>query len=220
MPCRVHPARAQEAKQYVDREEITLSTILVSKDKKLIGVLLISDILRDNVAEIISEAKASGISITVMMTGDREEVARTVGEQIGLDVVIAYLLPADKVEYINHHKEDGRSVLMVGDGINDAPALATADVGVAMGLSGTDIAIETAGITLASNRLEGIPKLLRIGRETMKIVKLNIAFALVVNAIGIILSAFGVVSPLIASIIHESNALLVMFNSLRLLNIE
>ncbi|MFA5869682.1 MAG: hypothetical protein WC941_08295, partial [Candidatus Bathyarchaeia archaeon] len=87
-------------------------------------------------------------------------------------------------------------------------------------LTGTDIAIETAGITLANNRLEGVPRLLRLGRETMKIVKLNIAFALLVNAAGIVLSAAGVVTPLTASIIHEGNALLVMLNSLRLLRVD
>ena len=154
-----------------------------------------------------------------MLTGDRHEVARDVAAQAGVDEVVADLLPAEKVGHIKRLKESG-GVLMVGDGINDAPSLATADVGVAMGLTGTDIAIETAGISLANNNLEGIPRLLRLGRGTMRIVKLNIAFALTVNAIGIVLSAAGVVTPLTASIIHESNALLVMLNSLRLLRVD
>jgi P-type E1-E2 ATPase len=154
-----------------------------------------------------------------MLTGDRRQVAETVASRIGVDEVAWDLLPSNKVEHLRRLKEDGR-VLMVGDGINDAPALATADVGVAMGLSGTDIAIETAGITLSTNSLDRVPKLLRIGKATMRVIKLNIAFAMLVNAVGIALSALGVVSPLTASVIHESNALLVMFNSLRLLKVN
>jgi Cd2+/Zn2+-exporting ATPase len=155
-----------------------------------------------------------------MLTGDRKEVAEFVGKQIGVDEVVSNLLPSEKVDRVKRLKKDGSIVLMVGDGINDAPALATADVGVAMGLTGTDVTVETAGITLAANRLEGVPKLLRISKEMMRIVKLNIVFALVVNAIGIVLSTLGVVMPLTASIIHESNALLVMLNSLRLLRVD
>ncbi|HIH88714.1 TPA: cation-translocating P-type ATPase, partial [Candidatus Bathyarchaeota archaeon] len=163
--------------------------------------------------------RRSGAKRIVILTGDKKDVADEVAARAGVDEVVADLLPAEKVAHIKRLKESGK-VLMVGDGINDAPALATADVGAAMGLTGTDIAIETAGITLANNRLEGVPRLLRIGRETMKNVKLNIAFALTVNAIGIALSAMGLVTPLTASIIHEGNALLVMLNSLRLLRVD
>jgi len=180
----------------------------------------VSDVLRENVREIISDTRRSGAKKIVILTGDKQEVADEVAERAGVDEVVADLLPAEKVTHVKQLKEAGGKVMMVGDGINDAPSLATADVGIAMGLTGTDIAIETAGITLSNNNLEGVPKLLRIGRETMKIVKLNIAFALIVNAIGIILSSTGQVSPLIASIIHEGNALIVMLNSLRLLRIN
>lgn len=211
---------SEEAKAYVEREGVTQSTIFVAKDDNVIGALLISDTLRDDVVEVIAEARKNGARKIIMLTGDRKEVAETVGKRIGVDEVISDLLPSEKVNYVKRLEQDGRVVLMVGDGINDAPALATADVGVAMGLTGTDVAVETAGITLAANRLEGIPKLLRIGKETMRIVKLNIVFALVVNAIGIVLATLGVVTPLSASIIHESNALLVMFNSLRLLRVK
>ena len=155
-----------------------------------------------------------------MLTGDRRVAAEAIGRQAGFDEVVADLLPAEKVEHIKRLKAEGGVVLMVGDGINDAPALATADVGVAMGLTGTDIAIETAGITLATNNLDRVPKLLRIGRTTMRVVKLNIAFALIVNAAGITLSVLGVISPLAASVIHEGNALLVMLNALRLLKVD
>lgn len=211
---------SEEAKAYVEREGVTQSAMFVARGSEVVGALRASDTLRDNVVEVMAEAKRNGIKKIVMLTGDRKEVAETVGKHIGVDEVVSNLLPSEKVNHVKRLKEDGDTVLMLGDGINDAPALATADVGVAMGLTGTDVAVETAGITLAANRLEGIPELLRIGKETMRIVKLNIVFALVVNAIGIILSTSGVITPLTASIIHESNALLVMFNSLRLLRVN
>ncbi|MBM3292542.1 cation-translocating P-type ATPase [Candidatus Bathyarchaeota archaeon] len=209
-----------EVKEYLSNQLTNQSTVLVAKDMELIGALTVSDVLRENVREIISDARRSGAKKIVILTGDKQEVADEVAERAGVDEVVADLLPAEKVTHVKQLKEAGGKVMMVGDGINDAPSLATADVGIAMGLTGTDIAIETAGITLSNNNLEGVPKLLRIGRETMKIVKLNIAFALIVNAIGIILSSTGQVSPLIASIIHEGNALIVMLNSLRLLRID
>ena len=209
-----------EVNAYLSQQKTNNSTILVARDQDLLGAITLSDKLRDNVKTIIADIKRSGARRVIILTGDKREVAVDVATNAGVDEVVADLLPAEKVIHIRRLKEAGGTVLMVGDGINDAPALATADVGVAMGLTGTDIAIETAGITLANNRLEGVPRLLRLGRETMKIVKLNIAFALVVNGIGIFLSAVGVVNPLTASIIHEGNALLVMLNSLRLLRVD
>lgn len=209
----------EEANAYLAAQKTNQSTIFVARDRTLVGAITISDTIRENVREVIADAKRSGARRVVILTGDKKDVAEEVAASAGVDEVVADLLPAEKVAHIKRLREGG-SVLMVGDGINDAPALATADVGAAMGLTGTDIAIETAGITLANNRLEGVPRLLRIGRETMKNVKLNIAFALTVNAIGIALSAMGLVTPLTASIIHESNALLVMLNSLRLLRVD
>ncbi len=209
-----------EVTDYLNKRHSNQSTIFVARNMELVGAITISDTLRENVQEVISDTRRSGASKIVILTGDKREVADEVAVKAGVDEVIADLLPSDKVAHVKRLKEAGGMVMMVGDGINDAPSLATADVGVAMGLTGTDIAIETAGITLSNNRLEGVPKLLRIGRETMKTVKLNIAFALVVNAIGIVLSTTGQVTPLTASIIHESNALIVMLNSLRLLRVD
>jgi len=207
------------ARDYLERAKSTHSVLLVAREEQVIGALLVADKLREGVPEAITEMKRSGAKKTVILTGDHKMVADSIASSIGVDEVASDLLPSEKVDYVKRLKRGG-VVMMVGDGINDAPALATADVGVAMGLTGTDIAIETAGITLSTNSLDRIPKLLRIGRETMKIIKLNIAFAMFVNAAGIVLSALGIVSPLTASIIHEGNALLVMFNSLRLLRVD
>jgi len=208
-----------ESRSYLERERTAHSVLLVARDRQIVGALLMADKLREGVPGTIDEIKRSGAKRTVMLTGDHRAVADSIASSIGVDEVASDLLPSEKVDHVKRLKRDG-VVMMVGDGINDAPALATADVGVAMGLTGTDIAIETAGITLSTNSLDRIPKLLRIGRETMKIIKLNIAFAMLVNAAGIVLSALGIVSPLTASIIHEGNALLVMFNSLRLLRVD
>jgi len=209
-----------EATNLLERQGANHTIIFVSLNNVAIGALLVTDTLRVGVKEALDETRKYGAKSIVMLTGDRSEVAEEIGALVNVDYVISDLMPNEKVIEIEKLKAEGKHVLMVGDGINDAPALAAADVGVAMGLTGTDIAIETAGITLATNRLDRIPQLLRIGRATMSVIQLNIGFALLVNFIGIILSVMGIVSPLVASIIHEGNAVLVMINSLRLLNVE
>jgi len=209
-----------ETSSLLEREGVNHTTIFVALNDILIGALLVSDAIREDVKDTIDEVHRSGSIKIVMLTGDRYEVAKEVGDLIGVDNVVADLMPNEKVAEIQKLRAQGKHVLMVGDGINDAPALAASDVGVAMGLTGTDIAIETAGITLATNRLDRIPQLLKIGKATMRIIKLNIGFALLVNFIGIILSVMGIVTPLVASMLHEGNAVLVMINSLRLLNVE
>jgi len=196
------------------------NVIFVAKDKRILGTLCVSDALRDNVKETLRQVKLNGIGKTVMLTGDNGYVAKMVGEQIGVDDTVSDMLPAGKVDYIRGLKKAGYRVAMIGDGINDAPALAEADVGVAMGVSGTDVTIETAGVVLTSDNVDRLPMLLRIGRETIRIIKQNIAFAMAVNTLGIALSINGSIPPLLASAIHESNALIAMFNSLRLLRVK
>ncbi len=209
-----------QAREDLETEEATRSVIFVVVDGQVVGSLMVSDTLREGVREVLAEMKRNGVKKTVMLTGDKVEVAESIGAEVGIDVIEADLMPDEKVERIHALKAGGSRVLMVGDGINDAPALAAADVGVAMGLTGTDIAMETAGITLATDRLDRLPTLLRIGKETMKVVKLNIAFAMLVNFLGITLSIMGIVTPLMASLIHESNAMIVMLNALRLLRVD
>jgi Cd2+/Zn2+-exporting ATPase len=206
-------------KSFTNLKEIANTVIYVARDNTVIGSLIISDAIRDDVADILTDSKQNGIDKIVMLTGDKRSVAENIGKGVGFDEIVADLLPNEKVEHIQGFQKEGRKVLMVGDGINDAPALATADVGVAMGLSGTDVAIETAGITLATNRLERIPMMLKIGKNTMKIIKLNIFFALIINVIGVTFSVLGYISPIFASIVHEGSAVIVLLNTLRLLNV-
>lgn len=209
-----------EAKDKLAMQQTGQTMIYVAKDKTVIGSIFISDTLRRETDNIMTKAQLNGIKRTIMLTGDNPQAANHIAECAGIDEVFSNQLPDEKVNCISRLKKEGHTVAMVGDGINDAPALAEADVGIAMGLSGNDVAIETAGITLATDNLEGVPKLLRIGRATISIIKQNIAFAMLVNLTGITLSIMGIIPPLFAAMIHEANALIVMLNSLRLLTID
>jgi len=196
------------------------TTIFVAKNDTVIGAMLLSDTLRDDAKDALSKAKINGITKTVMLTGDNERIAKLVGEQIGVDEVKSDLMPSDKVDYVKKLQVQGHQVATVGDGINDAPALASSDVGIAMGLTGTDVSIETAGIVLATDDLNRIPKLFKISRATMRTIKANIAIAMAVNVLGIAFSTYGILPPLLAAVVHESNALVGLLNSLRLLGVD
>ena len=208
-----------EAENYL-QEQPGGTSIFVAKNELVIGVLRLTDTLKEDVKGALDKAKINGVAKTVMLTGDNSQVAKTVGEQIGVDEIRSDLLPSDKVGYIKELRSQGHKVAMIGDGINDAPALASSDVGIAMGLGGTDVAIETAGVVLATDNLDRIPKLFRISRETIKIIKLNIAMAMAVNILGLTFAAWGLIPPLVASLIHEGNALVGLLNSLRLLRVD
>ncbi|MDR0492511.1 MAG: cation-translocating P-type ATPase [Nitrososphaerota archaeon] len=196
------------------------TVVFVAKEGVLLGAITLADQPRENIKEILAEVKQTGVKQIVMLTGDNKNVAQAVAENCAIDEATSDLMPADKVNKIRNLRARGVTVAMVGDGINDAPALAQADVGIAMGLAGTEATIETAGIVLTSDDLSKLPQMFKIGKTTMTVIKQNIAFALSVNIVGIILSSQGMISPLVASVIHESNALIVMANSLRLLRIK
>jgi heavy metal translocating P-type ATPase len=208
-----------EVQDYITKQD-KHTVILVAKQQTLLGAISLSDQPRENVKNIFTQIKKNGIKQVIMLTGDNKTVSNVIAAVCEIDTIIHELMPADKASKIINLKNQGLTVAMVGDGINDAPALAQADVGVAMGLSGTDVAIETAGAVLVADDLTKLPQLLKIGKATMSIIKQNITFAIAVNIVGIALSSQGLISPLLASIIHESNALIVMINSLRLLKVK
>ena len=208
-----------ETQKYLTVQE-SYTTIFVTKQQLLLGAISLSDQPRENVKNILTQVKKTGVKQIIMLTGDNKNVANKVATVCGIEEAMSELLPIDKVNKIKTLKDQGLTVAMLGDGVNDAPALAQADIGVAMGLSGTDVAIETAGAVLVSDNLSKLPQMLKIGKTTMSIIKQNITFALAVNIIGIALSSQGWISPLAAAIIHESNALIVMANSLRLLRVK
>ncbi len=211
-------ANGQELVAYVDFSlKLGRTAIVVAEDSEVVGIVSVADTLREGVKENVAAMKEAGASKVVMLTGDALPVARQVANQAGIDEVYAGLLPADKVKYVEEYKKQGHRVVVVGDGINDAPALASANVGVAMGIVGTDVTVETAGIVLMTDDLGKVAKTMQLSRKMMSIVKQNVIFALCVNISGLLLSTQGLISPVLASIIHEGNALIVVFNSLRLL---
>jgi Cd2+/Zn2+-exporting ATPase len=206
-----------ELTSLVDSEsKLGRTAIVVAEDSEVAGIVSVADTLREGVKESISEMKHAGAERVVMLSGDTMPVAKQVASQIGIDDVYAGLLPADKVTHVQEYRKRGSRVIVVGDGINDAPALASANVGIAMGIVGTDVTMETAGIVLMTDDLSKVAKTMRLSQKALSLIKQNVAFALSVNIVGLLLSTQGFVSPVLASIIHESNALIVVFNSLRL----
>jgi len=195
-------------------------TVAVLGDNKSItGVIVIEDAVRKEAGRAIKEIKKIGAGHVVMITGDNEETARTIAENLDVEY-ISELLPGDKVKAIEELKAKGRKVAMVGDGINDAPALAAADAGIAMGAAGSDTALEVADIALMSDDLEKIPYTLRLAGKTMEIIKQNIILSIGIKAVFLILGLAGVATLWMAVFADMGASLLVIFNGLRLLKFK
>ncbi len=185
-------------------------------DARLLGAIAIADVLRTDAVSVVRQLKANGIERVVMLTGDNTRVARAVANQAGVDEFHADLLPEDKVRVIKELKAIG-PVAMVGDGVNDAPALATATVGIAMGAAGTDVAMETADIVLMSDNLQNIVFALALSRRARRVIYQNLSFAMAVIVV-LIVSALGFSLPLPVGVVaHEGSTVLVCLNGLRML---
>lgn len=192
------------------------TVIHVSQGSDYMGHILINDAVKPEAAEAIRELRSLGVETTVMLTGDREEIARAVGEKLGIDKVCAGLLPGQKVEQVESLLGAGK-LAFVGDGINDAPVLTRADVGIAMGALGSDAAIESADIVLMDDKLSKLPLAMRISRRTMRIVRENIIFALGVKAIILLLGALGIADMWIAMFGDVGVMVLAVLNSMRVM---
>lgn len=209
-----------ELKQHFSKlQDEAKTVILVGLNKQIIGLLAIQDVPKANAKQAIADLKAQGLK-TVMLTGDNERVAQSIAQDVGIDDVIANVLPNEKAHYVEKFQETGK-VAFVGDGINDAPALTTADVGIAMG-SGTDIAIDSGSIVLVQNDLRGVVRALEMSRKTFNRIKLNLFWALIYNVIGIPIAAgvfvgLGwVLSPEIAALAMAFSSVSVVSSSLLL----
>jgi cation-transporting P-type ATPase C len=196
------------------------TVVYVAHDGNFIGQVGVSDRIRPDAAEALDRLRSIGIPHLVMLTGDSEEVAASVAKTVGLSEWRSRLLPEEKFEWIRKLREEGHRVAMVGDGVNDAPALALADVGIAMGTGGSDIAIEAADIALAADNLHNIVTTIVLSRRTIQLVRQNYGLALGVNSIGIVAGAFGALNPLLAAVLHNLSTICVVMNSTRLINYE
>ncbi|MCB0102434.1 MAG: cadmium-translocating P-type ATPase [Anaerolineales bacterium] len=191
-----------------------------TKQKKFLGILGVADTLREDAMDMIKALKAAGIEHVVMLTGDNAKVAAKIAARAGVDEFHADLLPQDKVTVLKTLQQKYGPTAMVGDGVNDAPSLATADIGIAMGAAGTDVAIETADMVLMSDDLHKIPFAIGLARQARKVVWQNIIFALAV-IVMLVVGAFGANLPLPLGVVgHEGSTVLVVLNGLRLLGFK
>jgi Cu2+-exporting ATPase len=201
------------------------TAVVVAVDGRAAGVIALADAARDTAAPAVAALHAAGVEV-VMLTGDNEATARRIAGQLGIDTVIAEVQPGDKAAKISELQRAGRRVAMVGDGVNDAPALAQADLGIAIG-AGTDVAIETADVVLMRSDPLDVPVVLRIGRGTLRKMRQNLGWAIGYNAValpiaaGVFEPAFGLVlRPEIAALSMSGSSLLVAVNALLLKRLE
>ena len=221
---RVGSRRFLQENGVVDEENLIASVtgknlLYVARDTKLIGIIGIDDPIRPKMKKTLNQLRRCGVDEIVMLTGDAKAVAADVAREMDVDSYHAEILPEDKSRYVNQLRQRG-TVMMVGDGINDAPALAFADVGVSLGGRQTDIAAESSAVTIHSEDPTRLVEALRIGQRTMHLVHQNFKATLLVNSSAMLLGALGTISPLAAAAIHNTATLAVVLNSCRILTPE
>jgi Cu+-exporting ATPase len=187
------------------------TAMIVAVGKKLSGIIAVADTLKEHSVEAVAELKKMGIE-TIMLTGDNEKTANAIARQVGIDRVIANVLPGEKEDVIKKLQAEGKIVAMVGDGINDAPALARSNIGIAVG-SGSDVAKETGGIVLIRDDLRDVVSGIRLSKATMRKIKQNMFWALIYNVLAIPIAAFGLLNPMIAAAAMAMSSLTVVSNS-------
>ena len=191
--------------------------IYVAVDEVLAGYLVLSDTIREESKDMITALDGIGVS-PVLLTGDNQNAAGAIANQLGIHEVHASCLPEDKLNYIGTCQENSEAVCMIGDGINDAPALKKANVGIAMGGIGSDIAVDAADIALVDDEIRGLPHLLSLSRRMMTTIKINLTFSMTLNFLAILLAITGLLGPVIGALVHNAGSVLVIINSALLLH--
>lgn len=208
-----------EVESYATQQERAGNTaVFIADDKKVLGIISIADTIRDKAKDTIDNLRAAGIKHLVMLTGDNKHTANIVGEQLGLDRIYAELLPEDKALKVKACMGKGIKLAMLGDGVNDAPAIASADVGIAMGVAGTDIAMETADVVLMADNLDKLTHAVKLSKATVRNMKQNMFIA--VGTVALLLAGVLTKNVNLASgmLIHELSVLLVILNAIRLVS--
>ena len=198
-------------------EEKGNTALFLSVDSEASGIIAVSDVIREEVPRAIEELKKLGIKKLVLLTGDNERVASAISRSIGITEYRANLLPQGKLKIVKSLQDDGHKVCMIGDGVNDAPALTQADVGIAMGVAGTDVAIEAAHVALMRDDWSQIPQAIKVGRRTYRIIRQGIALSITWDIITMGLASVGILSPVLAAAFEELPTLAVAANASRLL---
>ncbi len=201
----------------VKNEDHSGTVLIVRQSEKALGYLAVSDQIRADVGVVIESLDKIGIKKVALLTGDGFAAASGISKQAGIEEFYTTLLPGQKLEYIRGLQQQNYKVAMVGDGINDAPSLAAADIGIAMGAMGTDVALDAADIALMNDELDKIPFSLRLGKTTLNTVNFNIAFAMVFNFLAIIGSGLGYLHPISGAVVHNIGSVFVVINSARLI---
>jgi Zn2+/Cd2+-exporting ATPase len=209
----------ESASLIADRAAPGRTVALVAVEGTLAGLLVFEDALRPEAVETARRLRSLGLR-TVLVSGDNQATAKRIGREVGIDEVHGGVLPGGKGEIVRQLRAAGRAVLFVGDGVNDGPALATADVGVAMGVVGTDVAIETADIALLADDLSKLPHLLDVSRRAIRAIKQNLVFSLAVLALAVGLTIPGILHPVTGALLHELSSIPVIINSARLIGIR
>lgn len=200
-------------KDIIKQENNGCSSLYVAKDGKVIGAVALKDEIRQSAKTAVEKLKSMGIKV-VMATGDKEKFANIVGEAVGVDAVKANLLPEEKVSLVGELQDNGARVAMVGDGVNDAPALAKANVGIAMGAIGSDVAIETSDIALMNDEIANVPRAIDLVRKTKTTVTVNIVASILLSLFAVIFAGTGDIGPVAGALIHNLGAIVVVLNSI------
>ncbi len=186
-------------------------------NNQLIGTVLLSDLLRNNAVDVILNLKSMDVT-PVLMSGDNQNTTKTIASKVGIDKYKHSCLPEDKSNYIKELQLEGNKVAMIGDGLNDAPSLKKANVGISMGSIGSDISIEASNITLIHDNIKDLPHLFKVSKKTLKTINVGIAFALTVNIIATILAMLGLLNPIGGAFVHNIGSVIVIIYASLLLN--